>query len=464
MIVRGIQPRNLLMATLELWRDCPLTIDIYRRSERNVDWKWPDITRLIHRWGSTCLHLHVNILPQGLETTSPARLERLELKVGTGGEGEVRLGLFNGHTPNLRHLSLTNVTLRDWGSSILRNLQTLELSEVCCCGPVLEKLMEALQACPNLQEPILNEFTLGTEGQEGPADIAELIRAIQLLQLELLQLGYLPPKAVQSLLKLIEAPNCTRYKLALRRSGVEWPSVLSVIIKSGVSSGFQKHLASGNMLRLTHEQDGIMSNVEPDGLDSSNFKLYLAEPFSSNLILDWALSLIDQSCIGRGLIQTELRVSRIRVKEMSTGLLRRCLPGVTAVIFGYYGEVDRIIKALADPGTLADEHRTWIWPDLLETSLYGSAFDGALLVKMISRCHAAPTTNVGVGDGFVGELKQLKKFRVESEAPTDKAGVVEPQTREAIQEIIRDVATFNICGSERILLNRRVDRSNFVAR
>ncbi|KAG8883214.1 hypothetical protein FRB97_007036, partial [Tulasnella sp. 331] len=436
-ILRSNQPRSLSGWWLELSRDSPLSIDISNFTGRKMRWRWPSVTQAIHRWWWVRLHLAVEVLPPALETTSAPRLEHLELVVAHG--PTMILDLFNDHAPNLRHVSLTNLALRDWGSPVLRDLRTLELLDVPSHEPSLPHLIGILIGCPDLEKLVLKVSRVDHENEE-PQGVGGLVSAIQLPCLKILHLNNVGWKTIRALLAMIRTPCCSDYHFSSFERTENDPHA---IIPQDILFQFRERLASGDTLKLTYGYEGISFDVDSHDPNSSTFRIKILDLATHHAIIHWAFHLVDVNREARGPIQASVVSTQNGLDEASVRLLRRYVPGVTLVKFYYCGEMGDVVTALAAPETELDGRRSWMWPGLSEIYIDNSPCDGAPLVEMIERRHIAATAHTGA-EPAPWELEPLKKFMMEIWAPER-----DTTDRGTIQNILGDVAMFRGNGWER---------------
>lgn len=164
-------------------KPAPLNVrfDHCREHSRVLEF-WEAVLAQMHRWQSAEIS---NVYPAdfpALEVKAMLNLQRLELECYSS-RNEIPVDLLRGHTPQLQHLSLAQVTLKSWDDPVLTQLHTLALCNVSEPGLSFRQLHDILAGSPNLEKVALVDVRFNDQATTHPG------RPIHLPELQKVELG-----------------------------------------------------------------------------------------------------------------------------------------------------------------------------------------------------------------------------------------------------------------------------------
>ncbi|KAG9041809.1 hypothetical protein FS837_011704 [Tulasnella sp. UAMH 9824] len=204
-------PDHLNISNMVKSRNEPLVVGCSRRT------KWGEepvsclrFLQLVeparHRWQVVWLDY---VLPEGLSSyfADPAPMvEAIHLRYTLDSPHHEAFPLFGHHVSNIRYVNLTYNTLHP-SPSPFRNLTSFSLCPLWGGGVAIEWITEVLRASPQLERFCLTNLELQIPASSLP------IEAIDLPYLNGLRLYEIDGRAIDYIMRLINAPNCTQLQV-----------------------------------------------------------------------------------------------------------------------------------------------------------------------------------------------------------------------------------------------------------
>lgn len=199
-------------AALALSRSRPIEVQYLspRKPNESSVLFWSEVVKHIDRWKEANICVSEREGLDVLEKENAPQLVRYRM-VSSDLKSRPRLNLFGGVSPNLRHLILQDVALRDWGSALTQNLHSLSYVNIehgatppPDLAPTVQHLLAIARRCPDLET--LTVSGVGGSGQSEP-DLAE--ETIVLPHIQYLDLRDWTDVALCGFLRHISTPNCS---------------------------------------------------------------------------------------------------------------------------------------------------------------------------------------------------------------------------------------------------------------
>ncbi|KAG8887300.1 hypothetical protein FRB98_000228, partial [Tulasnella sp. 332] len=339
--------------SLRLSQSHPLTIRYVSSSSIDPS-SWSAVLPVISRWRIA----HISLSPSAplrlvsdLEKVGATQLQTLGLEYHKSPEeSQPALDVLGGGAPNLRDLSLTAITLRDWSSPILHRLHSLSLSAIQDPGiPSLQLLSDALQGCPNLMTLKL----YGVEFESITGDRAQ----IRLPHLRTVCFEYIDDEVDENLLSSIKAPHITDFRIL--KDPVEKVKIVYLsAITSFLASSFDACMASAARIRMEVGDTSVEVEMEAEGSADVVASFIIDHTFHGAKVLDWIVQRLDAS----------LPISITLVVWNGIASVAMALASLTGVVeFAttvWDQDLRPLLDALGSPRTLPGGDHAWMWPKL----------------------------------------------------------------------------------------------------
>ncbi|KAG8844659.1 hypothetical protein FRB96_002977 [Tulasnella sp. 330] len=164
----------------------------------------------IYRWETVTLYILSDAFAVLENSKAPIlrylRLQSIEISRGEeDGFSVPVLDLFQGHAPRLTKVALLGVALKDWNSSLLRNLQSLTLSHLGSSAPSLHQILNSIRSSIKLESlDIAGIHTYGDPQKMDPIHLPDL-RKIAIRESS--------PVCAATILDTTRTPNCEHYTI-----------------------------------------------------------------------------------------------------------------------------------------------------------------------------------------------------------------------------------------------------------
>lgn len=175
----------------------------------------------MHRWKDAWINLGIlqqQALYNLLSTPAPL-LEKIYITGPPYPLSELRINLFNGQAPRLRHLHLNALGI-PWDAAFLSSLVTLDLTQLRAHRPTISELMSILHASPQL-----SILRLAYMAFQPPSETSSL--SVSLPCLQEIWFLYIDVTTIDYLSSRIQSPPCRTLKVTCRLISEEDLSRLS---------------------------------------------------------------------------------------------------------------------------------------------------------------------------------------------------------------------------------------------
>ncbi|KAG8993367.1 hypothetical protein FRB94_010821 [Tulasnella sp. JGI-2019a] len=347
--------------------------------------------------------MHVDHYDKGhlrrLEAVRAPILQHLLLHLNHWGRsGTLVLDPFRDHPPELTSLTLVEVTMRRWDSTIFGpRLHKLNLARIFTSGPTREDLRVVFRSCPNLAHLGLERVTLSDEANrflpQGPP--------VQLLLLHTLVLDLCSPVDAIDIAKIAGTPRCRSYTISIDSEDPN--STTFSVVALQAQKQFQASISSSRSLDMHLDNFWIHMICRSGQSPSSDFNLKLNNGGSCEQMLNWLNSMLHIRPPPLIPIDLHLDYKYYGGSLPSPSNLFQLSSVQSLTITDGHGVIMPLIEALSIPGDLGGGSDKWMWPSLREVTIWRFSSPSTTLLHMIkARKEAAlGKEETGNGDGIV---------------------------------------------------------------